>query len=625
MLQSIREHAQGWIAKVILGLIALTFAVWGVDWYFTGNAQGKPAAVVNGGDISERDFAQALQQQQEALGLKPDQNGQNKALRQQVLDQLVSTRLLQDAATQAGLTVGDAQIKSVLAGLEPFQDQGAFSEARLDSWLRSRGMSRAQFISMLTQDVMLRQVQFAYGEGAMVPAQRAAMLGRLLGQQREVQEAVFDQQRFLNTVQVDDKAVAAHYAAHKQDYATPAQVRLRYLVLSLDSLKEQVKVSEAEARQHFEANPTRYQEPEQRQASHILIRADAGDANARQKARAEAQRLLTEARAAPNRFAELAGKHSQDPASAAQGGDLGSFTRETMVKPFADAVFAMKAGEISELVETEFGFHVIRLTGITPGSKLGFEVVKGEILDELTNQAAQRQFAETAERFSNMVYEQPDSLEPAAKEFKLLPQESGWISRKPAPPGVLGNARLLDAVFTPEALQGKQNIEAIEVAPNTLVAARVLEHRPEGQRPLAEVAAEIRLKLTADEARRKAVATGEAALGTARAGQAPTGMGAPMTVSRMQPLNLPAEAIKAIYRATTDKLPSYVGTESREGYRLYRVNRVVQPQVQPQQVELIRRDLLRLVSQEELRAYLEHARAKAKIELNQELLERKAE
>lgn len=625
MLQVIREHAQGWIARVILGLIALTFAVWGIDWYFTGSGQGKPAAVVNGTDVSERDFAQAVQQQQEALGIKPDQEAQNKALRQQVMEQLVSTRLLQDSASKAGLTVGEGQINSVLASLEPFQDNGAFSEARLESWLRSRGMSRAQFISMLTQDVMLRQVQFAYGEGAMVPTQRAETLGRLLGQQREVQEAVFDVQRYINGVQVDNPAVSAHYDAHKQDYATPAQVRLGYLVLSLDSLKGQVKISDEEAKKHFEANPNRYQESEQRRASHILIRAEANDANARQKARAEAQRLLAEVQATPDGFAELAGKHSQDPVSAAQGGDLGSFTRETMVKPFADAVFAMKVGEISKLVETEFGFHIIRLTGITPGSKLGFEVVKGEILDELANQAAQRQFAETAERFSNMVYEQPDSLEPAAKEFRLTVQESGWISRKDAQPALLANDRLLEAVFDEQAMSGKQNTEAIEVAPNTLVAARVLEHRPAGQRPLAEVAAEIRLKLQAEAARKKAIAEGDAALKAARSGQPPTGMSAPMVVSRMKPLNMTPEGLKTVFRAPVGKLPQYVGGESREGYRLYRINRVMPVQVNPEQVKLIRRDLVRLTAQEEMRAYLEDARAKAKITINQELVEKKAE
>lgn len=625
MLEAIREHAQGWIAKIILGLIALTFAVWGVDWYFQGNAQGKPAAVVNDSEITERDFQQALQQQQESMGINPSQTEQLKGLRQQVIEQLVNTRLLQDAAGEAGITVTSEQMNAVLGSLEPFQDKGAFSEAKLDNWLRSRGMARAQFIGMLHQDVLLRQLQFAIGEGALVPTLRAESLGRLLSQQREVQEAVFDIQAYLNTIRIEDAAVEKEYAAHQQDYAMPAQMRTQYLMLSPDSLKGQISITEAEAKQYYEANQAQYQEPEQRRASHILIRPQGNDPKAFEKARAQAKDLLGQLRAAPERFAELAGKYSQDPMSAAQGGDLGSFTRDTMVKPFADAVFAMKVGELSGLVETEFGVHIIRLTGITPGAKLGFDVVKGEIMEQLADQAAQRKFAEAAERFSNLVYEQPDSLEPAAKEFKLSLQDSGWIARKPGQPGVFGNERLLDAVFGEEALQKKQNTEAIEVSANTLVAARVLEHRPEGQRPLAEVAAEIRLKLTAEAARRKAVEAGEAALKAALAGQTPAGLGAPMTVSRMKPLNMTPDALKAVFRAGTQPLPQYVGLESREGYRLYRINKMTPGEVAAEQAQMIQRDLLRLAAQEEFRAYLEHARANAKISVNQDVLEQKTE
>lgn len=625
MLEAIREHAQGWIAKIILGLIALTFAVWGVDWYFQGSAQGKPAAVVNDAEISERDFLQALQQQQEAAGINSSQSEQFKALRQQVIEQLVNTQLLQEAAAGAGLTVTNEQLNAVLGSLEPFQDNGAFSEAKLDNWLRSRGMSRPQFIGMLRQDVLLRQLQFAVGEGSLVPAQRAAMLGKLLSQQREVQEAVFDIQAYLNTIRIDDAAVEKEYAAHKQDYATSAQVHVQYLVLSPDSLKGQINVTESDAKQFYEANRARYQEPEQRRASHILIRLQGSGPQAMEKARAQAKDLLNQLRAAPDRFAELAGKHSQDPLSAAQGGDLGSFTRDTMVKPFADTVFGMKVGDTSDLVETEFGLHIIRLTGITPGAKLGFDVVKGEIMEELTGQAAQRHFAEAAERFSNLVYEQPDSLEPAAKEFKLAVQDAGWVARKPSQPGIMGNERLLDALFAEEVLRKKQNTEAIEVAANTLVAAHVLEHRPEGLRPLAEVAAEIRLKLTAEAARRKAVTEGEAALKAARAGQAPAGMGAPMTVSRMKPLNMTPDALKAVFRASVEKMPQYVGLESREGYRLYRINKMTPAEVAGDQVQMIRRDLLRLAAQEEFRAYLDHARANAKISINQEVVAQKSE
>ncbi|MCU0841259.1 MAG: SurA N-terminal domain-containing protein [Thiobacillaceae bacterium] len=626
MLEAIREHAKGWIAKIILGLIALTFAFWGVDSYLGGSGQAEPAATVNGDEIGQSEYFDAVQQQREALQIKNASEADEKALRKQVIDQMVNTRLLVGAAQDAGLRITDAQAEVFLAGQEVFQENGKLSPAKLDAWLRGRGMSEDYFANMVRNDLLIRQVQSAYGEGAVVSNTSAQQLGRLLAQKREIQEVLFDINRYLNSVQVDDKAVEAEYNAHRQDYGTPAQVRVQYAVLSTDLLSSQIQIDEAVARQYYEQNQARYQEPEQRRAAHILIKIEPGtDAKARQAAQDKATRLLREVQANAARFAELARANSEDPVSGQQGGDLGAFTREMMVKPFADAVFSMKPGEIRGLVETEFGFHIIRLDGVIPGAKLGFDLVKGEILDELRKQEAQRHFAEAADRFSNLVYEQPDSLEPAAKELRLTLQESGWVSRKAAEPGFLAHPRLMEALFSEESLRGKHNTEAVEVAPNVLVAARVLEHRPEGTRPLQEVAAEIRLKLTAKAAREQAVAAGQQALKAAQAGQAPTGMGAPMTVSRMQPLNLPAEAIKAVFKADASRLPAYVGLDSREGYRLYRINRVIQGETGPDQVKLIRRDLQRLTAQEELRLFLEQARGQAKIRINQDVVEKKAD
>ncbi len=623
MLETIRSHAQGWIAKIILGFIALTFAVWGINWYFEGGGQTAPAITVNGEVVTQQEFSEALKQLREANNADRDAD---KALRSRVVEQLINTRLLASAARKAGMEVSDAQVSAFIAGIEIFQENGQFSQQRLDAWLRSRGLSPTYFMQMVRQDLLLRQLQAGYGEGAVVPRATASRLGALLAQSREVQERIFDLNQYIDGVRIDDRAIAEEYEAHRQDYMTPAQVRVQYLMLTPEALADKVKVDEAAARQYYEANLARFREPEQRRASHILIKADASiDAQARQAARARAEQLLQEVRANSARFAALAKQHSQDPVSAEHGGDLGWFTRETMVKPFADAVFSMQPGEIRGLVQTEFGYHIIRLDAITPGSQLGFAMVKDELMKELRQQEAQRQFADAADRFSNLVYEHPESLEAAAKELQLTIQESGWISRKQAQPRALGSPKLLDALFSPEALEKRHNTEAIEVAPNVLVAARVIEYRPEGQRPLKEVAGEIRHKLAVRAARAQAIAAGQAALEAARTGTEPAGLGPPMMVSRMQPLNLPAEAVKAIFKANVDKTPTYVGVETREGYRIYRINRMTQQAVSPEQVDMIRRDLERFVAQEEMRAYLEDLRSKAKIEINKEVTEKEAD
>ncbi|MCU0933092.1 MAG: SurA N-terminal domain-containing protein [Thiobacillaceae bacterium] len=623
MLEAIRERAQGWIAKVILGLLIIPFAFWGIDSYFSGGGQEPPAAEIDDQPITQREFANTLQEQREALGGRVEEG----ALRKMVMDQLVNTRVLSLAAGKAGFSILEPQIQAVLGGLEIFQENGAFSQTRMDAWLRNRGLSQGELIAMISQDMLLRQVQIGYGEGALVPRPVSERMARLLAEQREVREAAFDANTYIAAVKIDDAAIEADYKARQQDYTTPDQVRVQFLVLSQAQLESAVAVSEAQARAHYEANAARYAEPEQRRAAHILIKVDAGaDEKTRQTARDKAELLLAELRDQPGKFAELARKHSQDPGSGAKGGDLGAFSREMMVKPFADAVWGMKPGEIRGLVESQFGYHIIRLDGVVGGAKLGFDVVKEDIRRELRQEEAQRRFLDSAERFSNLVYEQPDSLEPAAKEFGLKLEESGWIAKgQTAQPAILGNPRLMEALFSDDALRKRQNTEATEVAANTLVAARVLEHRPPGLLPLAEVAADIRARLTRAAAGKLAVEAGTKALAAVQAGQADVNFSAPMTVSRMRPLELQSAAVRAIFAAPADKLPAHVGVESPEGYRLYRVSRVLPVEPAAEQAEKIRVDLRRLLAQEEMRAYLESAKAKASIKIAQTALDAKAE
>lgn len=611
MLEAIRDRAQGWIAKVILGLLIIPFALWGVDSYFAGGGQEPPAATVDGVDIPVREFQRALADRKEAVRGQVD----DKLLRQAVIDQLVHTQLLVDGAARAGFAVFEPQTQAMLVGLPPFLENGQFSQARLDAWLRSNGMSMTEFMTLLQQDQVLSQIQAALSVGAVVPRASASQMARVVGQQREVSERVFAARDFVAQVQVDDAAVAAYYQANQAQFSTPRQVRVQYAVLSMSIIEQAIQVTDEAARAYYDANIRRFQEPEQRRASHILIQVPAdADAPTRQAAQARAAAILAEIRQAPARFAELARQHSQDPGSAQNGGDLGAFTRDTMVRPFADAVWAMQPGELRGPVATEFGYHIIRLDGVVPGARMSFEVVRDRIVQQLRQDQAQRRFADAAERFSNMVYEQPTSLEPAAQEFGLNLATSGWVSEQQADPAYLAHPRLMQALFAEDSLVKRNNVEAVEVAPNVLVSARVLEYRPAGVRPLAEVAEQIRQQRVQAEALRLATAAGEAALAAARAGQAVTGLSAPVLVSRMQPHNLPLNALKAVFRAGTDKLPAYVGLQAADGYRLYRIGRVMEASAELPVAE-IQADMRGMVAQEEMRAYLEFLKARAEIEI----------
>lgn len=628
MLEAIREHAQGWIAKLILALIIIPFALWGVDSYFKGDGKEQAVAKVGKEEIGQREFFQALQSQRDALQqrLHTKIDIDNKDFRKGVLDQLVNTVLMSQAAQKNGLIVPSSQIEQMIQSAPIFQSNGAFSPDLFQAWLRKQGLTQKGLIHLLQQDSFVQQFQMGYGQGSVVSTAGVTQLAGLLAQQREVNEAVFSTKDYAKGVTVDDKAIEAEYNAHKADYAVPAQVRVQYLVLSADGIRSSIQISDQAARQYYDANKVKYQQPEQRHASHILIKADSTMSAADQAAaKAKAEKIYEELRANPGKFAELAKQDSQDPGSAANGGDLGSFTRETMVKPFADAVFSMKVGELSAPVKTEYGYHIIRLDGITPGKQVPFESVKPEIVAQLAQQEAERKFADEADKFSNVVYEQSDSLDPAAKQFGLKVLESGWMSRDHADPALLAKPELMDAIFSQDSIDKRQNTEAIEVATDTLVSARVVDFKPAGTRPLADVAAEIRARLVAQAAKAKAVEAGEQALKQAEAGHAVAGLGATMTVSRMQPLNLAPASIKAIFKADAGKLPAMVGVSTDDGYHLFRLTRVLSPAPADVQVKGIQRDLAGVTMKQEMDAYLAFAKAKAGVKINESVLEKKAD
>jgi peptidyl-prolyl cis-trans isomerase D len=388
------------------------------------------------------------------------------------------------------------------------------------------------------------------------------------------------------------------------------------VVLSADALGRQDAVSEAELKAAYEARAAQYRVEEQRRASHILV-----------KTREEAEKLAVELKKAPGRFAELAKKHSQDPGSAEKGGDLGFFGRGMMVPAFEEAAFRQKEGEIGAPVQSDFGWHVIRVTGVQAGKSRSLQEVRGELAAELAKQKGTRRFAEAAEAFSNMVYEQADSLKPAAERFKLPLQQSGWIARTPSPEaGVLGNAKLLGALFAADSLKTRRNTDAVEVAANVLVAARVIEHQPESQRKFEEAKAAIEEQLRGAEAAKLAQKEGEARLAALRQGKDAGVKWEPVkAVSRRSPQGVPSTALRQIIAADAAKLPAYVGAErGSEGYMLYKVLRALEPEPKNDQQKAA--DQARAAQQaaaEQLDAYVASLRARATIEVNKANLEKK--
>jgi len=582
MFDAVRNNKR--IVQGFLILITLPFAFWGVDSYFRSGGGSGELASVGGSSITRQDFSQSLRDQQERLRAQLGRDFNPAMLetpeaRQAMLDSLVTQRLLLLHAAKSGLTANDAQLIEVIGSIPSLQEDGKFSKRRYEQALRTQGLTQAGFEAKLRQDLTLQQLVQAVSDTAVVSKAAAERALAIQLEERLVSEVAIRPEQYAAQTRIADATIKDYYETNQKQFEIPQQIRAEYVVLSREALAEQVSVSPDEIKSAYEKNAGKYVAQEERRASHILIQspADAPEAE-RKAARARIDAILLQVKKNPADFAKLAKEHSQDPGSAQKGGDLGFFSRGAMVKAFEDAVFSLKANQVSDVVRSEFGFHVIRLTDIKPGKVRSLEEARESIAVELKSQVAARKFAEAAEAFSNTVYEQADSLKPAAEKFKLPIRQTGFFDQanRAAAGPLAGNDKLFSALFSDDALKHKRNTDAIEVAPNTLVAARVLELRPAQLRALESVKSEIAQKLQTEEAARLAQKEGAEELVRLNKGEAVAlAWGPPQTVVRQPMRGLTPEAQRAIFKASADKLPAYVGMQLPNGaYMLYRISQV---------------------------------------------------
>ncbi|MPZ44221.1 MAG: peptidylprolyl isomerase [Betaproteobacteria bacterium] len=619
--------------QVILALIFLPFAFFGVDSYFRGGDLGAEVARIGDYRIGEQEYQQALRERQEAmrrmLGNVPVDQAvlDSPEMRFAALDQLVRQRLLLSQAVRAGLTVTDSRLHDFITSQDAFREGGQFSYDLYESYLRSQNASALGFEARVRRDLLLQPLVNAFGDSSFVPNAVMDRMIRLSEQTREVSIATIDPSAFVAQISIDEPALKAYYDSHPREFQIPEQVRVAYVVLSLDNLAAQVDIPPEEVRQAYEQNPARFSAPEERQARHILVSVPAdASAEAKAAAKSKAEELLKQAKAQPDQFAELARKHSQDPGSSENGGDLGFLVRGATKKPFDDALFAMKEGEIAGLIETEFGYHLIKLDAIRGGTAQPFEQVRPMIESELKKARASKRYAEAAEKFNNIAYEQSDSLTPAAEALGVKVQESPWISRTPSPGSPLGNERFLKAVFSEEVLQNKRNSEVVEVASGTLIAARLLEHKPASTQPFDTVRDEIRTHLVEDEARKRALAEGREKLEKLEKGvNVDLTWSKPVGVRRADPQGLSEPVLREIFRVDASSVPAYGGAEGpKGGYQLIRILRVSEPtEIEPEMRKAAAEQLNRLIGQEQLAGYVSALKQRVEVKVKPELIEKK--
>ena len=559
MLQAFRDHKR-WLMFIAMVLIIPSFVVTGIYSYNRMSQSDNAIVEVGETRITPEQFDMAKRQQLERLRQQMGESFRanildNQQAREDILRMLMDDAAISQTVAKNHIGVSEAEAIALIKNADALKKDGKFSPELYEQFLRSQGKSDRQFVAEVQRDLEKEIVVAGVVNSNPVPKATVEQLYEILTNERHVRTLTVKAADFLAASEVSDDEAKGYYDAHKSEFLSPEHVKAEYIVLSPEDFKD-IKANPEEVEAYYEQNKNRWTVPEERRASHILI--EFGDDKAAALKKAEG--IAAEVKADPSKFAEIAGKESADPGSASQGGDLSFFGRGVMTKAFEDAVFTAEKGAIVGPVETEFGYHVIEVTDVHPASVQPFEAVKAEIEREYVEQMAIRTFSERADEFTNLVYEQSDSLAPTAEKFGLKVQTADFVTRTGVTDPELGriiNDRVADALFGSECLKEKRNSSAIEV--------QSVEHFPEATRPFEEVKAVITEKLRTQKAAELALKAGEGKLAELRETKSLEGFGDAAWVSRRTPNGQETALIDAELSLPAAKLPAYVGARLTNG------------------------------------------------------------
>ncbi|MBB5198378.1 peptidyl-prolyl cis-trans isomerase D [Glaciimonas immobilis] len=613
---------------LLLLLIIPSFALVGLQSYTSFGDSANAVAKVAGQSITQQELDAAQRQQMERMRQMFGDQFDAKmfdtpAAKQGVLDNLIAQRAQMAAVTREHLMVSDLTLQQTLLGIPELHGaDGKFDNDKYRSLLAAQGTVPKIYEAGLRQDLALQQLAGAVQGTAFAPKSVALRFSNISDQEREIQELLFKTTDYAAQVKVTDDMLKAYYDKNSQQFEIPEQVKAEYVVLDMAAVAAQVTVSDADIKSYYDQNVAHYATPEQRRASHILITTKK-DASAADKAtaKAKAESLLAAVRKNPAEFAKLAKENSQDTASAEHGGDLGFFSEGMMVKPFTDAAQKLKEGQISNVVESDFGFHIIQLTGIKPASVKTLSQVRDEIAASIQKQMAAKKFAEMADLFNDTVYEQANSLKPAADKLKLAVQTVADLGRHPnpaiAPTAPYNNQKFLTALFADGAIKNKRNTAVIEAAPSVLIAGHVISYKPVTKQAFADVKESVRAKVMQATEAEFAVKAGEAKFAALKAKDDTAGFAAAKTVSRANRQSVSGNVFDAVMKADVSKLPAFVGvTLPGQGYAVYRIGKVAQPAAVDQaRRQSEQQQIASALAQQEMTAYIDVLKKKAKAKI----------
>ncbi|MCW8853731.1 MAG: SurA N-terminal domain-containing protein [Gammaproteobacteria bacterium] len=511
MLQAINDKAKGILGWIIIAFISVPFALWGIQEYL-GNDKPNYIAKVNDSEISVREYDEALARHKERLksmlgGELPDSPAFDSQMKKQVLEQLVSSRVLESSSLKAGFRISDELLANKIKTMEPFLQDGKFMVATYEQLLRSQGMSVAEFEYLMRRDLLTQQLQNGVIQSSIVGKSTFELVNRLQNQSRDISYLLIKQASYHNSITLTDSEIEQYYSNNQNRYMYPEQVSVSYIEFKGDHLASNIPVDEEAVRRAYDEYVAVISEQEERQARHILIQLDeSADETLKAEKKKKAESILARLQAGES-FDKLARAESDDKGSASKGGDLGWINRGMMVPDFEDALYKLKKNETSGVIQTGFGFHIIRLDDIKATQAESFEAKKQEIIAQVKQSEIDNLFYERSELMASMAYENDQTLQPAADALGIKIQQSGFFSRTSGQ-GLASNDAVRSAAFSEAVLKGGHNSEVIELDKNHIIVLRLDEHKTAKPKALQEVRASVEMALRMQKAKQKAQAAG---------------------------------------------------------------------------------------------------------------------
>ena len=624
MLDKLRLSPLG--MKIVLGVTTVPFLLFGVDSYLNNYSNNLTVATVNKDKITLQEYNRAIENVRNRMtsaGKKIDPAMFDSfEFKESLVDGIITKYLLNNDIKKSKFKITDQQLSQYILGMPEFQKDGKFSQELYDKVLQNNQLTPKKFEESIRNDLLIQQVRDGLQKLTFIPPNNLAETLKATSQQREVSVAEFKTKEYMVKATIAEKDMQTFYDQNKSKFLAPEQVKAEFVVFSLSSILPSINVTEDEVKAFYKTNADKYQNQQQREASHILIAASKNAPPVdKAKAKAKAVDILSQIKKNPKQFEELATKYSQDPESAKKGGELGTFGRGMMVKPFDDAVFSMKVNEVSGIVESDFGYHIIKLTKVI-GEGGGFDAMKPQLKAELIYQKGQEKFAALTEEFSNKVYEQSSSLDAVSKRFNLPIQKTDWISRNDSDK-FFKNDALLNALYSKESIKDHRNTEAIEVTPNNLISARVVDYKAQSTKPFVDVKKNIEDYLKFEAAKKTVASEGESALKSVTDVSRKIDWQPTVLVDRKNTKGLSEAVINQAYKMPTDKLPSYSGfIDGNNGYIIVKVNKVAFPNDNNEEnKKAFATEYTEALSAEYLTAYLKGLKAKANVSVNQKFFE----